>query len=221
LSIHLNKIERRVLGVLMEKAMTQPDYYPMTSNAIVAACNQKSNRDPIMNLDEATVLVSLVLPAPGARTNRHKHEADKVFDWSKHEKAVMTELLLRGPQTAGELRGRCSRMAIFESIEIVSNVLESLSQKDPPMTAPLPREPGRSAIRHTHLLYPEDEEPPTPHAPASAPAATSAGTENAETLKSRIETLENEVTKLREQMENINQRLKTLEGPSADHTTIV
>lgn len=166
----LDEFERRVLGVLMEKALAQPEYYPMTLNALVAACNQKQNRDPVMSLGENTIhdalerlrerhLVTLVFPAPGARTNRYKHEVDAVFGWQPRERVVVTELLLRGPQTAGELRTHCSRLMPFENLDAVSMVLDCLANYDPPVATALPREPGRSAIRFAHRLYPDDEQP--------------------------------------------------------------
>lgn len=190
----LDEFQRRVLGVLIEKAMTQPDYYPMTLNAIVTACNQKSSRDPVMQLDEQVVqrtlnelrerdLVTMVLPAPGARTQRFKHQADLRFGWNQRQQALMTELLLRGPQTAGELRSRASRMFAFEDLNAVTTALESLSagEADPPLVATLPREPGRSAIRYTHLMYPEDETPATTtHADGGTQSAHSGGNASAE-----------------------------------------
>ena len=219
-----NPIERRVLGVLIEKSMTQPEYYPMTLNAIVAGCNQKSNRDPEMELDEVSVgatlsdlrkrgLVEHIYPAPGARTDRFQHKIEAAFGWAARERAIMTELLLRGPQTVGELRTRCSRMAPFESIEIVSNVLDSLAQGESPVVAAMPREPGRSAIRYTHLLYPEDEAPattPTPPpaitaAPVVRAAAPAVGSE-LQDLRQQVDALRSEVTDLRREFNELRQQ---------------
>ncbi len=173
----LSPIERRVLGVLVEKALSGPDYYPMTVGQVVAGCNQKSNRDPVMELDELTVtrtleelrrrgLVQQVLPAPGARADRYKHLAGSVFGWGPKDCAVMAELLLRGPQSVGELRTRCARMYAFDSPEHVANVLEDLAGRTPPMVRALPRESGRTHVRFAHTLYLEGEEP----APAGGPA---------------------------------------------------
>ncbi|MCA9244565.1 MAG: DUF480 domain-containing protein, partial [Phycisphaerales bacterium] len=124
MDVILNEFERRVLGVLMEKALTQPAGYPMTVNSIVAGCNQKSNRDPVMEVDEDVVwstleslrergLVSKVLPPPGSRAERFKHDVSQALNWQTPQRAIMTELMLRGPQTPGELRTRCERMAPF------------------------------------------------------------------------------------------------------------
>ncbi|MBP7934494.1 MAG: YceH family protein [Phycisphaerae bacterium] len=170
MNLVLSEHERRVIGVLMEKSMAQPEYYPMTANAIVAACNQRNNRDPIMELDEVAVsatldalrkrgLVEQILPAPGARTDRFRHKIDVCFGWGPRERAIVAELLLRGPQTPGELRSRGSRLTAFENLDAVHTVLEALRTCDPPVVAPLPREPGQSAIRFTHLFYPEGEIP--------------------------------------------------------------
>ncbi|HUU85611.1 MAG TPA: YceH family protein [Phycisphaerae bacterium] len=226
----LSQTERRVLGVLLEKSLAQPTYYPMTVNALLAACNQKQNRDPVMNLDEDTVfntvehlrqrgLASKVLPGPGARTDRFKHEVAGHFGWEKREQAVMAELLLRGPQTVGELRTRCSRMVPFDNLEMVSAVLDDLAHKDPPLTAPLPREPGRSAIRHTHLLYPEDEQPASA---APAPASSAAGAPPApapstspsqvQALQSQIDAMQTELADLHETVTDLRVRLDAIEG---------
>lgn len=217
----LNGVERRVLGVLIEKARAQPEYYPMTVNAVVVACNQKTNRDPLMELDEATVddtlehlrqrgLTQLVLPAPGARTKRYRHLASSVFVWSPKDEAIMAELLLRGPQTAGELRTHCSRLVPFESMEIVTNVLEDLASRTPPLVAAMPRERGRSAIRYRHLLYPAGEEPAVA---AALPGETaSSAPPGAESLTSTVGRLETEVAELRSQLDAIARRLASLES---------
>jgi uncharacterized protein YceH (UPF0502 family) len=231
----LNETERRVLGSLMEKSMAQPEYYPMTEKALVAACNQKQNRDPVMELDEDTVwhtletlrekgLVTVVLPGPGARSKRYKHEVESVTGWQKRERVVMTELLLRGPQTPGELRSRCSRFMPFDDLEAVTIVLDCLAQADPPVVKALPREPGRSAIRYTHLLYPADEKPAA-SAPSSVPAqsdiqvtptsATASPPRSPTTdsaLREEIESLQEEVADLHQEVAELRARLENLEN---------
>ena len=168
MSATLSEVERRVLGVLIEKALAQPQYYPMTVNAIVAACNQKNNRDPVMELDEEAVwnslevlraanLVSRVMPGGASRVERYKQETLDVLKWEKPLRAVMAELLLRGPQTVGELRGRCARMCAFENTESVQAVLETLSQMTPAYVGVLPRAPGQAAVRYAHKLYTDAE----------------------------------------------------------------
>lgn len=180
----LNALERRVLGALLEKSLAQPEYYPLTLNALVAACNQKSNRDPVMELDEEAIwqtlealrvrgLASKVLAGGGGRTDRFKHEVDVKLGWPKAQKAVMTELLLRGPQTIGELRTRASRLYVFDNLESVAAVLDWLAALEPPAVAPLPRAPGQSAIRFTHLFYPPEEQPAIASAAESSTPSTS------------------------------------------------
>jgi len=225
----LNDVERRVLGVLIEKSMTQPEYYPMTLNAVVTACNQKNNRDPVMDLDEASVedaleelrqrgVVSVVLPAPGARTNRYRHEVAARFGWEKRVTAIMTELLLRGPQTPGELRSRCARLVAFESLEAVMTTLDYLQQSDPPLVRPLPRRPGSSAIRYMHLLYPPEEQAaieaseartagPAETAPGRAPASSTDAT-----LRAEVEQLKEEVAQLRAALSELEGRFTALES---------
>ncbi len=226
MAITLNPLERRVLGVLIEKSMAQPEYYPMTLNAIVAACNQKSNRDPVMELDEIAVnatltelrkrgLVEHLFPAPGARTDRFQHKVEAAFGWGARERAILTELMLRGPQTIGELRTHCARLVSFEGLDIVSNVLEALSQGESPFVAALPREPGRSAIRYTHLLYPPDEAPSVASARAAAPAPVAPpapAANEVQCLREQVEALRAEVADLRRQVEELQQGFAT--GPS-------
>lgn len=172
----LDEIERRVLGVLMEKAFTSAEGYPMTVNSVTVGCNQKSNRDPVMELDEDTVwdalsrlkhrgLVMRILPPPGSRADKFKHLVADKWGWQSQQRAVMTELLLRGAQTPGELRTRCERMTAFPDLGAVMQTLESLMSWQPPLVAALPRAAGQSATRYTHLLYAEG--PPAGEGPAS------------------------------------------------------
>ena len=226
----LNEHERRVFGVLLEKSLAQPAYYPMTPNAIVAACNQKSNRDPLMDLDEDTVwdtlerlrgrgLVAKVLAPLSMRADRFKHDAREYFGWEKPERAVMAELLLRGPQSIGELKTRCSRMVPFEDKPAVGRVLELLHQADPPLVEELPRSGGRSAARFAHRLYPEGEAPavevaaaPSVHVPARAPEPVMPGSPNAASSGASEES----VRQLREQLDGVQTELADLHEGLAD-----
>lgn len=159
----LNAIQLRVLGALLEKSLAQPEYYPMTLNALVAACNQKSNRDPTMSLDEDAVwnalealrglsLVTRLLPGGASRVERFKHDVKQTLGWEKVQWPVLSELILRGPQTAGELRTRCARLYPYENSEALSSVIENLMRTDPPIVALLERAAGQSASRYMHLL---------------------------------------------------------------------
>ena len=219
----LNEVERRVLGVLIEKSLTQPDNYPISLNAVTMGCNQKSNRDPIMELDEDTVwqtleelrsrgAVSRILAAPGTRVERFKHEIKEFLGWGPRQQAIMTELILRGPQTVGELRGRCARMFKFESIEAVSMTLSALAEADPPMARPMPREPGRSAIRHLHLLYPDGEAPAVASVVEPASVSAAGDSSSVETLRREIENLQAEIADLHEELGELRRRVDGLEG---------
>jgi uncharacterized protein len=213
----LNEVERRVLGALIEKKLAQPQYYPLTLNALVAACNQKSNRDPLMDLDEATVfdtvealrerqLVSRVLAGAGSRTDRFRTDAAQTLGWGAPAQAVMAELLLRGPQTVGELRTRCGRMHHFESTEEVSATLQRLAEDEPTFVVQMPRAAGQSAVRFRHTLYwPEEAagfeqgiERANPVAPA-ARAATGG-------MAAELAALREELQALRERVERLEER---------------
>lgn len=220
--------ELRVLGVMIEKALTTPDQYPMTINALTAGCNQKQNRDPVMELPESVVsravrqlelrgVVDQAPPSPGARSVRFRHRTTDVFHWDRREMAIMAELMLRGAQTAGELRTRASRMTPFQDVQSVVNILEGLAGGDPPAVLMMPKEPGRSANRYRHLLaapvaHPvsggaETIEPPggiqaAAPAPGDREGATPAGAEIGDLaalltrmtqLEERVSALENEL----------------------------
>ena len=162
MDIVLNDIEARVLGALVEKDITTPDYYPLSLNALVNACNQKNNRDPVMNLEENTVRdalsglqeMKLAGPASSAdsRVTKYEHRLQDVFNFSRGEMAVICVLLLRGPQTPGELRGRTERMHRFEDLEAVQAALQHLMRREPPLAVMLPRQPGMKESRYAHLL---------------------------------------------------------------------
>lgn len=163
---HVPKLETdelRVLGVLIEKSLTQPGSYPMTMNAIVSGANQKQNREPVFDLSEGEVakalhgleqkrLVAQAPPAAGARVNRFGHQVVERVGWDRREQAVMAELMLRGSQTPGELRTRGSRMTSIPDMAAVMSILQDLSSSERPFVVELPREPGRSATRFQHLL---------------------------------------------------------------------
>src|SRR6202167_4261673 len=158
----LTDIETRVLGSLIEKDITTPDYYPLSLNALVNACNQKNNREPVMTLDEDTVSDALATlqekrlagSASGAdsRVTKYEHRLQEVFNFDRREIAVLCVLLLRGPQTPGELRGRTERMYRFEALDDVVATLDRLSQRQPPLAAVLPRQPGTKESRYMHLF---------------------------------------------------------------------
>ncbi|MBI1825973.1 MAG: DUF480 domain-containing protein [Planctomycetes bacterium] len=167
--IQLGETEIRVLGVMIEKSLTQASGYPMTINAILLGANQLQNRDPVVEYSEAQVATALgdlihrklaaqAPPEPGARANRFVHRAVEEFHWDRREQAIMAELLLRGHQTAGELRSRASRMTLFADIAAVLTTLEELQRREPQFVEELSREPGRSTTRFRHLLSNDEAE---------------------------------------------------------------
>ena len=204
----LSDVEVRVLGALIEKDITTPDYYPLSLNALVNACNQKNNRNPVMTLNEDAVRAALdslqaqrlAGPASGAdsRVTKYEHRLQEVFNFDRREIAILCVLLLRDAQTPGELRGRAERMYRFEELEDVHATLERLSQRNPPLVAVLPRQPGTKESRYMHLL--SGNVPPAEVAPARTPSSSSAGDD-------RIASLENEVAELRRELSEMQQQL--------------
>ena len=160
--IVLNAAQARVLGALVEKDITTPEYYPLSLNALVNACNQKSNREPVMALGEEAVREALAGlqeqrlagPAGGAdsRVTKYEHRLQEVFNFDRRETAVLCVLLLRGAQTPGELRGRTERMHHFDTLDDVQGALQKLMQREPPLVKMLARQPGTKESRYAHLL---------------------------------------------------------------------
>ena len=228
MSLILDEFERRVLGVLIEKSLTQPEQYPMSLNALVGGSNQKSNRDPVMDLDEDVVsgtlrdlreskLVTHVLPATGSRVERFKHDLPAALGWEKREQAILAELLLRGPQTPGELRGRCSRMMPFADVKAVMIVLELLAGYENPLVRALPREPGRSAIRYAHCLYPDNEKAPggTSAETAPTPAVIQPTATAIESRNAGLTAMRNRIEGLCATVEALSRRVDRLEAGGA------
>jgi hypothetical protein len=207
----LNAIEVRVLGCLAEKEMTTPEYYPLSLNALTNACNQKTNREPVMSLDETDIVRALdrlrqlglaTQSAEGSRVPKYGHNLPGKFHLEPEELAVLTELLLRGAQTVGELRARADRMHPFADLAAVEEVLEELMGKEPPLAARLPRQPGRKEHRYTHLLA---GEPEVQEAVAVATPETATLRVRAE--NERIAALEEEMADLRKEFEKLKQEM--------------
>src|SRR5580698_1040434 len=168
MNIILNDVETRVLGSLVEKDVTTPDYYPLSLNALVNACNQKNNRDPVMHVQEDAVQEALStlqdkrLAGPtssaDSRVTKYEHRLQEAFNFTRGETAVLCVLLLRGPQTPGELRGRTERMHRFEDLTEVQSTLQRLMQREPPLARVLPRQPGTKESRYKHLLAGDAED---------------------------------------------------------------
>jgi uncharacterized protein YceH (UPF0502 family) len=206
-NFELTDVEARVLGALIEKDITTPDYYPLSLNALVNACNQKSNREPVMELNEEAVrhaLYSLQVkrlagPAGGveSRVNKYEHRLQEVLNLNRGETALLCVLLLRGPQTPGELRGRSERLHRFEHLDEVQSTLQRLTEHDPPLAKVLPRPPGTKEARYTHLMSGDvtTYEPPATTAPPPG--------------DDRVSRLEEEVGELRRKVSDLEQQLAT------------
>lgn len=209
----LNEIECRALGSLIEKDITTPDYYPLSLNALVNACNQKNNRDPVMTLDEAAVRQALTTlqekrmagPASGAdsRVQKFEHRLQEVFNFDRREIAVVCVLLLRGPQTPGELRGRTDRMYHFETLDDVVSTLDRLAQREPPLVSVLPRQPGTKESRYMHLFAGEPNQAVVARVPSLADVSAIPGGAGDD----RLSRLENDVSQLRQELAEIREQL--------------
>jgi uncharacterized protein YceH (UPF0502 family) len=206
MTLLLTEIETRVLGSLIEKDITTPDYYPLSLNALVNACNQKNNREPVMSLDEESVRHALATlqekrmagPASGAdsRVPKFEHRLQEVFNFDRREIAIVCVLLLRGSQTPGELRGRTDRMYHFEALDDVVSTLDRLAQREPPLARVLPRQPGTKESRYTHLF---SGEPPLSDVDGSFSVARPPATAGSNSTADRLTTLEEEVARLRQE----------------------
>lgn len=210
--LFLNDAEVRVLGSLIEKEITTPDYYPLSLNALVAACNQSSNRHPVVQFDEDTVaraaddlrekkLVHLIARGE-SRVNKYRHVLYEAMNLGRPEIAVMCVLMLRGPQTVGEIRTRSNRLYDFLSLEQVETTLNSLISAAPPLVARLPRQTGQKEVRYAHLLSGEvrltDPEPE----PQSQPSGQS------QVEPDRIARLEREIEDLKNQFEQFRKQFE-------------
>ena len=220
----LTEAEVRVVGSLVEKQVTTPDYYPLTLNALVNACSQISNRDPVVKYDERSVedaidslrTKNLVYIFYGAesRVPKYKHMMREVYTLSPQEFAVMCVLMLRGPQTVGEIRGRTGRLYEFAELREVEETLDGLARRDEPLVLKLPRQTGRKDARYTHLLSgtPEFEEPgeeTSAHAPArTSSSARAADGERVARLEAEVEALRGEVAELRRQLEEFRKQFE-------------
>ncbi|MFZ0805142.1 MAG: YceH family protein [Candidatus Sulfotelmatobacter sp.] len=212
----LTEIETRVLGALVEKDITTPDYYPLSLNALVNACNQKNNRDPVMTLDDETVRDALSSlqekrlagPAGGAdsRVTKFEHRLQEVYNFDRREIAVLCVLLLRGLQTPGELRGRTDRMYHFEGLDDVTSTLDRLAQRQPPLARILPRQPGTKESRYTHLF---SGEPSVAEMERTAQPTSASQNSASASTSDRVAALEEEVARLRTELSEVQKQLVT------------
>lgn len=202
----LNPIEARILGSLVEKQLTTPEYYPLTLNALVAACNQKTSRDPVVAYNEATVTDSLerlrdrnlvyVFYGSTSRVPKYKHMLPSVYELEPGETAVIDVMLLRGPQTLGELRTRTERLYDFKDLGEVQETLDSLMRRDDPLVVKLPVQPGQKEARFAHLLSGDID------VEAFAAAVTAQRTHGSVDAE-RLQKLEEEVSLLRSEVDEL------------------
>ncbi len=221
MALQLSEIEIRVLGCLVEKENTTPEYYPLSLNALLNACNQKSNREPVLSLDEASVrnaLRSLSEQAmvrsasSDSRVAKYEHRLNELYNFHRHEIAVLCVLFLRGPQTPGELRTRAERMYAFEDLEAVHSALNLLMRREPSLVKVLPRQPGTKESRYMHLFAGDAE--PVVHGEAEhgvgtqVQARNSADAERVAQLEIEVDALRRELETLREQFANFQKQFQ-------------
>ena len=208
----LTDIETRVLGALVEKQVTTPEYYPLTLNALTLACNQKNNRHPVTSYSESQVSAAVeslreknlayVFYGSTSRVPKFKHVMPEVMHLNHAEVALMCVLMLRGPQTPGELRGNASRLHEFSGLEEIEQTLNGLmSREDEPMVVRLPRQPGQKEVRFAHLLSGEVQVEMIAEAPAPRVSAR-------ESLEQKVDMLAAEVESLRQQFEQFKKQFE-------------
>jgi uncharacterized protein YceH (UPF0502 family) len=217
-SLLLNDVETRVLGALIEKEITTPDYYPLSLNALVNACNQKSNREPLMNLDEDAVRQALhglnekhlagTTSSTDSRVTKYEHRLQEAFNFNRLETAVLCVLLLRGPQTPGELRGRAERMHRFDDLSEVHSTLQRLMKREPPLVKMLPRQPGTKESRYAHLLSGEVEAWEAQPAREAAVTSSSVDAERIARLEDEVAGLQKEVAGLKQQLADFQKQFQ-------------
>lgn len=217
----LNEVESRVVGSLLEKEASTPEYYPLSLNALVNACNQKSNREPVMNLGEAAVREALhslegqslvrSVSLADSRVTKYEHRLQETFNFYRHETAILCLLLLRGPQTPGELRSRSERMHSFDDLAAVQSSLQHLMKREPPLVKPLPRQPGTKETRYAHLLsgdVVEAEPEPRAHAVHAVPVEHALDGNQVRKLEEEITALKSEIADLKQQFAQFRKQLE-------------
>ena len=214
MDVLLTSVEARVLGSLIEKEITTPDYYPLSLNALVNACNQKSNREPAMSLDEDSVKAAIrslndqglagAADTMDSRVTKYEHRLQEAFNFDRRETAMLCELFLRGPQTPGELRAHCERMHKFDDLNEIQLTLQRLMKREPALVKLLARQPGTKEARYAHL-FSGDVEPQGSEGRAVEPA-TRSGTAAEESLPQKVNRLESELAVLREELGQVRRQ---------------
>jgi uncharacterized protein YceH (UPF0502 family) len=214
----LSDIEVRILGALVEKQLTTPEYYPLTLNALTLACNQKNNRHPVTSYNEDQVAHALetlreknltyVFYGSTSRVPKYKHVVPEVLHLNHAEVAVMCVLMLRGAQTPGELRGNGSRLHEFSGLDEIEETLNGLINRDEPMVVRLPRQPGQKEVRFVHLLSGDVDVDAYVEAERTAPATRRSSNDQLEKLEQRVEALTGEVESLKKQFEDFKKQFE-------------
>ena len=216
MSLELNEIEARIIGCLIEKENTTPDYYPLTLNALTNACNQKSNRNPVVEYDEQTVQQAIdsllakdfvyLFYGSGSRTPKYKHLLPKVLDLDQAETAIICVLLLRGAQTLGELNQRTSRIYQFDDLDEVHQTVDGLTKREEPLLIAIPKQPGQKEARFAHLLSGDvDFEAVSHEIPTRSTAGRSSGVVE---LEEKVSELELELRSFREEFEEFKKQFE-------------
>ena len=218
MSEKLSEIEARVVGCLIEKELTTPEYYPLTLNALVAACNQKTNREPVVSYDEQTVQKSLddlrernlayVFYGSTSRVPKYKHILDKVYELERSEISIICVLLLRGAQTLGELRGRTDRLYDFSGLGEAQETLDNLMRRDEPLVVKLERQPGQKEVRYAHLLSGEVSAQYQPPEKSVSAGQAAGGVERIANLESELENLRGEFDSFRQSFEEFKRQFE-------------
>ncbi len=223
MAVTLTPEEARVLGSLVEKGLTTPEYYPLSLNALKNACNQKSSREPVVDYDEAAVARALdglrdkhlvwFVDSPDSRVQKYRHRLAEALGLSAEEVAVLDLLLLRGPQTAGEIRGRCERLHAFEDVEEAEGILDALSRREEDtLVVRLPRQPGRKEHRWMHVLCGAPDMAPEEQGTAGREAPVfrevRAERDRMAALEAEVQALKDEVQSLREELNGFRRQFE-------------
>src|SRR5438067_1087466 len=213
----LSEVEARIVGALVEKQLTTPEYYPLTLNALVNACNQKNNREPVVSYNESIVTQALealrdrnlvyVFYGSTSRVPKYKHMLPSIYELEPSEVAVLDVMLLRGPQTLGELRGRTERLYDFHGLGEVQETLDGLIRRDDPLIVKLPVQPGQKEARFAHLLSGEIDVDAIA-AQVSRPARDGGSSERLEKLEGEVEGMKTELESLRETFDEFKKQFE-------------
>ena len=214
----LTDAEARVLGSLIEKQLTTPEYYPLTLNALTAACNQKSNRDPVVSYDETTITGAVdslrdknlvyLFYGSNSRAVKYKHMVPSVYELDDAGVAIIAVLLLRGPQTVGELRERTGRLYEFSGIGEVQETLDGLVRRDDPLVVKLERQPGQKEARYAHLMSGEVDQAAMSSSRDISTGTASSRNDRIDNLEAEVEKLKTEFSSLRETFEEFRKQFE-------------